>query len=89
MDEVKLTGSPDAAASFDLARVLDSLTTSIRPAVTVNLSDVEDLHPSVVSVLIRHRRQARRLGGDLRVVLPSCAAAQRTLDHIGLIGAAR
>ncbi len=89
MERIVLTGSPDAAGSFDLARRLEPLTTELRPSIIVDLSAVCDVHPSVVSVLIRHRRQARRLGGDIRVIEPTAPDARRTLGHIGLIGAER
>ena len=89
MDRVVLTGVVDPAGSFSLSKRLQPLTTALRPSVTVDLSEVEELHPSVVSVIIRHRRQARRQGGDVVIVRPTHPAASRTLDHVGLVGAAR
>ena len=89
MNWITLTGAVDPAGSFTLRDELEPLTSGLRPSVTVDLSAVEDLHPSVVSVLIRHRRQARRQGGNLHLVRPIDPAACRTLDHVGLVGTTR
>ncbi len=87
MERITLTGSADPAMSFPLDAQLAPLTICLRPAVTVDLLDVDELHPSIVSVLIRHQRQARRLGGDVHVIAPQNVEAARTLSHVGLIGA--
>lgn len=89
MDRIVIAGAADPAGSFNLSTQLQTLTSELRPAVTVDLSSVTELHPSIVSVLIRHRRQARRLGGDVVVVRPTHGPACRTLDHVGLVGAVR
>lgn len=89
MDCIALTGAVDPSDSFALCEELEPLTSRIRPSVTVDLTTVDDLHPSVVSVLIRHRRQARRQGGDLHVLRPAEPAARRTLDRVGLVGSRR
>ncbi len=88
-DRIMLTGKLDPAESFELRDTLEPLTSRLRPSVVVDLADVTDLHPSVVSVLVRHRRQANRQGGDLHLIRPVAAEACTTLDHIGLVDAAR
>jgi ABC-type transporter Mla MlaB component len=84
MDQITLSGRLGPASSFELDDQLGVLTSSLRPHVTVDLTDVDELHPSIVSVLIRHQRQARRQGGDVRVMAPVAPDALRTLDQIGL-----
>lgn len=84
MDRITLTGRLTPAQSFELAARLDDLTATLRPSVTVDLSDVDDLHPSIMSVLVRSRRQARRQGGDVVLITPVAPTAHRTLDHVGL-----
>ncbi len=84
MDRITLSGQLTPAQSFELAAQLDELTATLRPSVTVDLSDVDDLHPSIVSVLVRSRRQARRQGGDVLLIAPAARTAHRTLDHVGL-----
>ena len=87
MERIELSGAAEPTDSFTLNRRLEIITSELRPSVTVDLSAVEELHPSIVSVLIRHRRQAQRLGGDVTLIRPDHAAACRTLDHVGLVGA--
>jgi anti-anti-sigma regulatory factor len=87
MDRIDLSGVVEPSDSFTLHRRLEAITSTLRPSVTIDLSSVEELHPSIVSVLIRHRRQARRQGGDVTLIRPRHAAACRTLDHVGLVGA--
>ncbi len=65
MERITLTGHLGPSQSFELDTQLRRLTAVVRPSVTVDLSDVHALHPSVVSVLVRCRRQARRQGGDV------------------------
>ncbi|MFT6290000.1 MAG: ABC-type transporter Mla MlaB component [Ilumatobacter sp.] len=89
MDSVVLTGAADPAHSFTLNSTLQPLTSALRPAVEVDLSQVIELHPSIVSVLIRHQRQARRQGGDVTLIRPILRDAARTLDHVGLVGTSR
>jgi anti-anti-sigma regulatory factor len=89
MDRITLCGVADPRASFELRDALEPLTCTLRPHVVVDLSDVDDLHPAVVSVLLRHRRQARRQGGDVHLIRPTAAAARRTLDHVGLVDVGR
>jgi anti-anti-sigma factor len=84
MDRITLSGQLTPAHSFELAARLDELTTALRPRVTVDLSDVDDLHPSIVSVLVRSRRQARRQGGNVTLIAPISRMAHRTLEHVGL-----
>lgn len=84
MDRITLSGQLTPTHSFELATQLDELTAALRPSVTVDLSDVDDLHPSIVSVLVRSRRQARRQGGDVLLTAPTTRLAHRTLDHVGL-----
>jgi len=84
MDRITLSGQLTPTHSFELAAQLDELTSALRPSVTVDLSDVDDLHPAIVSVLVRSRRQARRQGGDVLLILPAAPMAHRTLDHVGL-----
>ena len=86
MDCIDLFGVVEPVDSFDLDGRLQQLTSALRPSVTIDLTDVEELHPSIVSVLIRHRRQARRQGGDVTVIRPRSVPACRTLDHVGLLG---
>ena len=85
MDTITLSGAADPVTSFDLEAHLTPLTNAIRSTITVDLRGVDSLHPSVVSVLIRHRRQARRLAGELNVLWPSDPGAARTLEHVGLL----
>ncbi len=87
MDRIGLSGAAGPTGSFELDGLLQPLTSKLRPAVTVDLSLVSELHPSVVSVIIRHQRQARRQGGDLVLVRPKDPEAARMLDHVGLVGA--
>ena len=89
MDSVVLISAANPADSFELNATLQPLTSVLRPAVEVDLSQVVELHASIVSVLIRHQRQARRQGGDVTLIRPSRSDAARTLDHIGLVGPAR
>lgn len=89
MERIVLSGVADPKHSFGLHQQLEPITSALRPAVTVDLSLVEELHPSIVSVLIRHRRQARRQGGDVTLVRPASPSACLTLDHVGLVGALR
>lgn len=84
MDQITLSGRLAPAGSFELDDQLGTLTRTLRPQVTVDLTDVDELHPSIVSVLVRHQRQARRQGGDVRVMAPVATDALRTLDQIGL-----
>lgn len=84
MERITLTGHLGPSQSFELDTQLRRLTAVVRPSVTVDLSDVHALHPSVVSVLVRCRRQARRQGGDVVLIAPAASAANRTLEHIGL-----
>lgn len=86
MATVIVAGNADPVTSFSLDADLRPLTNSIRSTVTVDLRAVESLHPSVVSVLIRHDRQARRLGGSVQILRPVDEHAARTLDHVGLVG---
>ena len=87
MENINLFGAAEPSDSFRLHQRLEAITSTLRPSVTVDLSSVEELHPSIVSVLIRHRRQARRQGGDITLIRPRHAEACRTLDHVGLVGA--
>ena len=64
LDVVPCSGDVGPVHSFELDRRLDELTTEVRPFVIVDLSEATHVHPAVVSVVIRHRRQARRQGGD-------------------------
>ena len=89
MNSVVLTGAANPAHSFELNATLQPLTSALRPAVEVDLSQVIELHPSIVSVLIRHQRQARRQGGDVTLIRPILSGVARTLDHVGLVGTAR
>ncbi len=84
MDVIELSGPLGPETSFDLEARLTAATTPLRPAAVVDLRSADDIHPSVGSVLLRHQRQARRQGGDLRILGPVAAPARRTLDHIGL-----
>ena len=84
MDRITLTGRLTPAQSFELAARLDELTATLRPSVTVDLSNVDDLHPSIMSVLVRSRRQAHRQGGDVVLIPPVAPTAHRTLDQVGL-----
>lgn len=86
MATITLTGDADPVTSFSLDADLTPLTKSIRSSVIVDLRTVESLHPSVVSVLIRHDRQARRLAGTVQILRPLDERAARTLDHVGLVG---
>lgn len=85
MDRIELPGELTAVDSFAISARLGQLTSMMRPAVTVDLSDTTEVHPSVVSILIRHRRQARRQGGDLRVIRPGAGEARHTIEQIGLV----
>ncbi len=84
MARIDLIGSLGPELSFRLDRQLDPLTERVRPHVTVDLRHVTDLHPSVVSVLIRHQRRAARLGGDVIVLAPGTGDARHVIDQIGL-----
>jgi anti-anti-sigma regulatory factor len=84
MERITLSGQLTPTHSFELAAQLDELTATLRPAVTVDLSEVDELHPSIVSVLVRSRRQARRQGGNVLLIAPATRMAHRTLDHVGL-----
>lgn len=86
MHQIVLKGSVGPQDSFSLHQRLEPLTSALRPAVTVDLSAVEGLHPSVASVLIRQHRQARRQGGAVDVIAPASPGAAEVLSHIGLIG---
>ena len=88
MDQITLDGDLGPAQSFELNTELEPLTQNLRPIVTVDLSAASDVHPSVAAVLIRHQRQARRQGGDVRLIAPADAVARRTFDHIGLVSVA-
>lgn len=84
MSRVQLSGQVGPERSFWLDEWLTPVTEQVRPLATVDLRTVTDLHPSIISVLIRHQRRAERLGGRLTVIAPSDAMARRPLDHIGL-----
>lgn len=84
MATLMLQGAVGPDRSFSLDDRLAPLTTQIRPQVTVDLAKVTELHPAVVSVLIRHQQRAARLGGDLGVIPPSNESARHTIDQIGL-----
>lgn len=86
MTTITLTGDAGPVTSFSLDADLTPLTKAIRSSVTVDLRTIASLHPSVVSVLIRHDRQVRRLGGSVQILRPFDEHAARTLDHVGLIG---
>ena len=86
MDVLVLSGDLGPARSFDLDRELRTATTVVRPIVIVDLSGATHIHPAVMSVVIRHQRQARRQGGELQVVLPVDPQARRALDRVGLVG---
>ena len=86
MYQIVLSGSVGPEDSFSLHQRLEPITAALRPAVTVDLSAVEDVHPSVASVLIRQDRQARRQGGTDQVIAPASPGAAEVLSHIGLIG---
>ncbi|MFT5025426.1 MAG: hypothetical protein ACI9CV_000173, partial [Ilumatobacter sp.] len=49
MDSVVLLGAADLVRSFELNATLQPLTSVLRPAVEVDLSQVIELHPSIVS----------------------------------------
>jgi anti-anti-sigma regulatory factor len=85
MDIVTYAGELGPACSFELDHELADLTTAVRPVVTVDLSAATRIHPAVLSVVIRHQRQARRQGGELHLIAPLEPAARHTLDQVGLI----
>lgn len=87
MDRLAIAGIAEPLDSFALHRQLEPVTSGLRPSLVIDLSRVVELHPSIVSVLLRHRRQAQRQGGDLTLIAPEHAAARRTLDHVGLVTA--
>jgi len=86
MDVVAHAGDLGPVSSFGLDRELSSLTTAVRPRVIVDLTEATQVHPAVVSVLIRHQRQAHRQGGELRLVPPTDPGARHTLDQVGIVG---
>ncbi len=86
---ITLAGVAEPIHSYELRDRLVPLTTTIRPHVVVDLSDVVELHPSVLSVLIRQRRQAHRQGGSLHLVAPTARDARQALDRVGLLNPGR
>lgn len=84
MATLTLQGAVGPDRSFCLDDRLAPLTMQVRPQVTVDLAGVTELHPAVVSVLIRHQQRAARLGGDLGVIAPADESARHTFDQIGL-----
>jgi len=87
MNRITMTGTVEPIDSYELRSRLAPLTTTIRPHIVVDLSDVVELHPSALSVLIRQRRQANRQGGSLHLVAPTAAGAKRAVDRVGLLRA--
>lgn len=85
MDVLALTGELGPANAREVSEALARITTQLRPTITVDCSEVTELHPAVASVIIRHRRQAQRQGGDLYVVGPADRAAAHVLDQVGIL----
>lgn len=84
MSTIELTGSLGPACSFRLDQELSWITSDLRPTTIVDLSAAGEIHPSVVSVLVRHQRQARRQGGELIVIEPIDPAGLHVFRQIGL-----
>lgn len=70
--------------ALELDHLLEPLSMAVRPRLVVDLSDAEEIHPAVVSVLRRHQRRARRQGGELHVVAPLVDEARHGFELVGL-----
>lgn len=80
MERITVTGVLDPMAALDLRVQLHEATDRLRPAVTVDLTQVRGLHLAAVSALVSAARRAQRQGGDLHVVFPTDPVARRELE---------
>lgn len=70
----------DAVAAQSLRAEIHELVRSVSPRVVVDLADVEFVDSAGLAALISGMKQARRRGGDLRLVAPRHPDAVRIFD---------
>ena len=80
MERITVSGTLDPMAALDLRVQLHEATDRLRPAITVDLTHVRQVHLAGVSTLVSAARRAQRAGGGLHVVLPADPSARRAME---------
>lgn len=77
---VRLAGRLDALEASELRRLLTGHLQDGRNNIAVDLSDLDFLDSAGLAALVKGMKDAREAGGDLRLVWPTSADAQRIFE---------
>ncbi|MEM9520333.1 MAG: STAS domain-containing protein [Actinomycetota bacterium] len=84
MTIITRTGALGPGDALDLRHELDEATRQPDASVTLDLREVESLHPAVVAAVVRAARQARKAAGVFELRRPTSPNASRTLGLVAI-----
>lgn len=89
MNEISLRGDIGPDYLDTLGSQLDAVLRDQRPLIEIDLTEVTDMHLSIVNTLVKARRRAQDLLGDISVVVGSDSTVQHLMAQVGIVGTIR